>query len=504
MDKPRYKLFRLVGTFSDEEWAGAEKYLSALNREAACLKLFKKMKKLPPETLAGPDAKAILFRSVFPGQAYNDARLRKLMAHLTRHLEGYLIQSELEQDEPTRQHLLIRSLQRRSDYKLFKEAVGQRLKTLEGQPLRSTAYFQERHQLLKDLYYHPETAKRSMGEDVFGQYLLAGERHILLASLLDAGEQLVREKTTVSRARFPMLDAALSIAARQDDGQPAAQALFSQVLTLLLSPGEEADLPGLKAGLQNVFPELGETEQRMALKLLIHYALPFSNNGSQAHSRFMFDLYQLGIHCGLLQQGDNAIETNLFVNISTVGILVGELDWVARFMEQYGPLLPAEDRESAYHICWANWHYHVGLSGGGRNSLDEAIKHLLRVPTRSEDKFDLRARSLLLRVHFDAFQMDVREESLDDVLAQAKNFEQYLRRHATYPTPKKESYLRFIGHCRQLARLVNQPGTTTTEYRLFLEALLSDSHCALRRWLEEKAGALLHAPTEKPLTFNTQ
>jgi ASC-1-like (ASCH) protein len=229
-------------------------------------------------------------------------------------------------------------------------------------------------------------------------------------------------------------------------------------------------------------------EQRMALKLMILYAIPFSNNGDLAYSRFIFDLYQIGIERGLIRHGRNPIETTLYMNIAYAGILVDELDWTADFIKKHKSYLSENDRHNAYQLCVGAWHYKRGLKKGDEKEFKQAVYQLNLIPTRSDEALDLRVRSLKLRIRFDAFIST--KEALDDVLDEARSFERYLKKRKTYSASKRKSYLHFISYTRRLAKLVNQPDRDMGNVSSFMAELLSDETCVLRHWLLEKAEAL--------------
>ncbi|MCB0520588.1 MAG: hypothetical protein H6577_16135 [Lewinellaceae bacterium] len=487
----QYKLFRLIAALRPDELPGAERWLAATGNaaQADCLALYQYLTKRKPQILGGTDAKAAMSAHIYPGQPYNDAKMRKLMTRLTHLLEDFLIQQELSKDEATRHRLLASTLSRRGDYRLFKDAIEGRLKTIENGRVLGLAYYLEHQQLFASLYFHTETAKFTTHDSSLRQSIAHLEKHITLESLLMGAECLVRDRTLSSGGGYAFFENALQMAKGWGAECPPVIAFFRDVVLLLLRPGQVADLSKLSSQVLSVFDEMGGDEQRMALKLLIFYATPYANNGSGEHSKFIFDLYRLGMEKGLLQHGDNPIDPILFLNIAITGAVEGAFEWTADFIKKYHPMLPVQDRENARHLGLASWHYQLGLAQGDTAELCRALALLNHIPIRSDEIYDLRTRSLQFRIMFDLFLAGA--EPLETVLEQARNFKRYLSKNTTYSAAKRGAYTTFLQYAAALAKLLNQHGLDRGAITDFLEKLGFEKNCTLRHWLEEKAGAAL-------------
>ncbi len=486
----RYKLFRLMGTLDKKEMNRAEQRIASKNpgQVSHSLKLFRDIKKGTPHTKEGVEKKQYLFSEVFPDQPYDDNKMRKLMTGLTRELEDFLIQKELENDF-TKKGLLVKALSHRSDYKLFMEAVENRLKALDKQEKRGLAYFREKYQLLQSIYYHPETAKFTTKNDYFQEAAFYQECYFVLGSLMTGAEGLSRVRAIKSTDKFHLLEVAIKIANNMADKCPAVILLFKNLVGLLREKNQKADLKKLKEQLSSAFDRMAAEEQRMALKLLIVFATPHSNKGEKEYTRFIFDIYRMGIDHQLLKNGDNPIEALLFLNIAITGATVGELDWTNCFIKKYHSELATEDQLHAYNLCMATWHYKRGMIGNKMNDLREALRLLNFIPTRSEEILDLRARSLSLRIYFDLFARG--EAAYDVVHENARNFERHLANNSTYSTRKINAYLAFIRHCRKLAKLQNGVEKNEKAIKSFLKSLRADKTCVIKQWLLEKAEEVL-------------
>jgi len=487
-----YKLFRLMSVLGEGELPEVEKFLQSPfhNTNKDCTLLFRRLCKFHPGMDSTRLTKEFLFARLYGQAAYDDGKMRKLMARLTGLLERFLTIRALEGSEETSNKMLIQSLGDRSDYGLFKAAVDSRIKALEQRPERGREFFQEMYQLYQALFFHPETSKFTVRHDYFQPYISNIERFFTLAALQSGTESIIRRRTLKWDGQIYYLEAADQIAMNTDMAQVPVVNFFHQVFRLYYAPQEAADLTRLKEALTGCFAQMGFDEQRLALKVLINYAIPRSNDGSMEHAKFMFELFRIGIEKNMLIIGGSAVNTDLFMNITTTGLLVRELAWTKDFMKKYGGLLAEEDRFLALQFCKANWHYHNGLYLDDMGEFEKSLQALNLIPVRASENFDLRARSLQLRVSYEVFKR--KADILDNILAQAKNFRRHIAANHTYSEAKKDTYFNFIKHYSVLARLANDLDLQPPAVEKALLELNADKYCLLRRWLNEKLKELLN------------
>lgn len=486
----KYKLFRLMDTLSKKEIINAEHYLNGIYTEedSPVIKLFRGINKMVHQEKDDLEIKQLLFYEIFPENPFDDRKMRKLMTRLTHELEDFIIQQELGNDS-IKNHLLAKALYHRSDYKLFKEAVENRLRALEKKKKRGIAYFREKFQLLQSIYFHPETAKYTTKNDFFQEYAFYQECYIVLSSLMTGAEGLSRKRAIKSQDNFKFLEVAIEMANNMGEACPKVILLFKELVELLKNRNKRTDLKKLKNRVSSTFEMMEADEQRMALKLLIAYATPESNRGEKEYNRFIFDLYKMGIEYQLLKNGDSPIETTLFLNIAITGSTIGDLKWTKQFITDYYTELAKDDISLAFNLCMAAWHYKRGMVKNQMDDLKEALYLLNLIPTRSEEIFDLRARSLSLRIIFDLFVSG--EMTFEMVYENARNFERHLTNNSTYSMDKINAYVAFIDHCRKLARIHNDVNKSDLVVRSFVKSLQADQSCVIKQWLLEKAEEVL-------------
>ncbi len=486
-----YKLFRLVSVLGKHELTEMDKFLQSPfhNTHQECGLLFRQLCKFYPEMDNPKLTKEYLFARVYGKSQFDDGKMRKLMTRLTGLLERYLMVKALDGSAEMRSKALIHSLEDRSDYGLFKAVIDGRLSEMEQAPERGREYFREKYQLFQSIFFHSETGKFTVDHNYFQEYLSNFENYFALATLQNGTENILRRRFLKSRDEMFFLEAVDQVTATTAINRMPLVKFFHQVFRMYHAPNEQVDLEYLRGLLSQSFDLMSYDEQRMSLKLLINYAIPFTNQGSAAHTKFIFELYKVGLEKGMVMVGESAVSTDLFMNITTTGLLVGELDWTQDFIKKYGDLLPDEERELTLQYCAANWHYYNGLYLDSMIEFEKSLQAINLIPVRSSEKFDLRARSLQVRVSYELYKRDA--ESLDNILALARNFQRHIAANQTYSEAKKETYYHFLHHYKVLSRLANDPDLENRDVEQALAELEADKNCIMRRWLDEKLKELL-------------
>lgn len=486
-----YKLFRLMNVLDKRELPEMEKFLRSPfhNSSKECTQLFRQLCKFHPAMDSPKLTKEFLFARIYGKADFDDGKMRKLMTKLTGLLERFLAIRELDKSPEISNKLLIDSLGYRSDYGLFKAAIENRLNELESRPERGSDYFRELYQLYQAILYHNETSTNTVRHNYLQLYISNLERYFILAILQIVIQAVIRQRLTRYKAIIYFHEAADNLASGTELAQEPLISFFHQTSRLYFNPDADADFDKLKNTLFACYGQMSFDEQRMALKLLINYAIPFSNKGSLRHTRFIFELYRLGVEKGMLTIGESAVNTELFLNIHIVGLLAGEFEWTRDFTVEYGNQLPENEREIALQYCKASWYYHSGLNNNSLEELEKSLAAINLIPVRVSEKFDFRTRLLDLWVKYEIYRRDA--ESLDGVLASAKNFRRHLANNQTYSESKKLSINSFINHYSVLSRLVNNPDLENEMVEKALANLAADQQCILKNWLNEKLRELL-------------
>ena len=164
----QYKLIRLLKTLSKDEYLRFGKFLKSpfFNYTPSLIKFYEMLKRHHPN-FDSPRLKIEkLWARVFPDKAFTEQRFRQLCSDLTKLVEKYLIQLELERPESKAQHLLIQSLGRRNEYDLFEKAIKARMSLLGKEKMQDVNWHKEQMELLEYHYFHPLHNKQVKKNDM--------------------------------------------------------------------------------------------------------------------------------------------------------------------------------------------------------------------------------------------------------------------------------------------------------------------------------------------------
>jgi hypothetical protein len=484
-----FKLIKLMQVLTSKEILDVERHLGAsfFNPTEDVQKLFCQISKFHPNFENPKLTKERLYAKLYGKQPYNDGKMRKLMTQLTQLIEQYLMQKELKHSEELQTRLLARSLGERNNYELYLDVVESRLKDLDRQVERGRDYFRESYELSEMLYYHPGSGKLSKRNEYYGKAITDFERYFTLVMLQNEADNVVRTRLVREHGSSAYLDLALQVADEKDFAAINTIHFFRHIIMLL--KGEVDDnLDELRETAFGTFGLLSRFEKDFAINLLRNYAVPMSNNGSIPHRKFVLDLYKMELSQGLLA---NTISSTAFMNIVSVALAVGELDWVKFFLDEFSQNLSGDDREITLYYCQGVWCYYKGLESNQLNDFYEALQSMNRIPIRTGPNYEIRVRPSMLRIHFEIFER--RMESLDELLNHVRNFERHLNGSGEYAEPTRNSYLNFLRFFKSLARLIANPDSKKQALFEFVDKLNHETlSIAHKGWLIEKANGLAH------------
>jgi hypothetical protein len=485
-----YDLYQLFSVLEPKELPVVRKFLESPfhNTNKDCVALFNAICKHRSKQQEKPPTNKALYAQVF-GEPLpsDDVRLRKVRGELTRLLKRYFAFRELDQSERHQRQMLVKALSKRRDYQLFKSTADETLEMMENKPA-GAEYFKESGELFHTLYEHPETEKITHNHDYLRQSIHSTEAYFTLLTLQNGIECLLRQRTVASAENVRYLQAVDTFASEAPYANQPAIVLFHRIYKLFTKPHEPSDFQDMKNLLESSLPLLEEQEQRMAVRFLANFGTPYSNKGNRDYTRFCLDCYKLGIAHRLFLDGAQTFNPATFVNIVIAGASCSEFEWTKSFINEYEPLLPKTDRKIVPQFCLASWHYQKGSREDRTEDLLEAHRCLNKLPQRTNEKYDLRIRSLRLRVYFDLYLRGI--PGFENVLEKADQFKKHLTHNPTYSDQKKKEYFDFIQRIKTLFKIASQPALDIDQLHDYLSKIRKDDPPILGHWLLERAEGL--------------
>ncbi len=410
--------------------------------------------------------KQAAFEAVFPGEAYDDQRMRYAMSFLLKTIERFLICEEATADAVAAELHLAKAYRQMGLEKMTRRSMA-RARTLHERTALHDAVFYERGYLLEaeELEFtqtHKRTAARNLQ-----QVNHALDLSYLAKKLRQSCTALVHGAVANVEYDSGLLDLVLGYleSAPWLDEHPAIALYF--YFYQAATRGDEAYFSKLKKGIAEAGEQLPEEELRALLFLAINFCIQRFNRGEERYLEEVFGLYRGGLEQGLLLIGGQ-LSRFTFKNIAGIAIRLGAYDWTEAFIEEYGPAVEAAHRRNYTDFSLAKL-YHA------RQDYPRAMQLLHGV--EYEDLFlNLDAKVLLLKIYFEQGET----EALDNLLQSFQRFLQRKRKDLGY---HRENYLHFA---RLMGKLLQLPPGDREGLERLRREIGETKALAEREWLMER------------------
>lgn len=465
-------LLSVLDTFSKKEHRELRKWLQspAHNQREDVLDLYTGL--LEHDHL-GDDknpAKEIMFELTYPGEPYDDARLRQVMHFLLKAVEEYLLYQELMDDEVRGRILLTRVYRQRQLSKSFQRAVDQARSLQEKIPFRNRQFLQNEYYIEYERYAYLSGLRRTvplnlqeLGDALDASYLA---NKLRLACLMLAHQ-------TVYKADYDMglLQEVLNLVEEKHYTEVPAIAIYYYSYKAIQDTGTEGHFEQLKKQIFDHGDLFPETEIRDIYLLSINYCIGRMNAGVTSFVREAFDLYKNGLEKKILIQNE-LVSRWTFRNVVTNGTMLKEFDWTERFINEYKVYLEEQYRENIVHYSMAKLHFE-------KKEYDQAMR-LLAQMEYDDILMNLAAKTMLLKMYYESDELDILDSLLESVRV-------YMRRKKVIGY-HKDNYQNIIALTR---KLTNINPFEKDQLKRLREEVSATNPLTERRWLLEQIDDML-------------
>jgi tetratricopeptide (TPR) repeat protein len=171
-----------------------------------------------------------------------------------------------------------------------------------------------------------------------------------------------------------------------------------------------------------------------------NYCIKKINRGESAFLGELFRLYRQLLDQGILIESDGYLAHWYYKNITTVGLRLGDYEWVKDFLETYRQKIHPADRDNAYNYNLSAYYYE-------QRRYHEAMKLLQQVEF-TEVNYHLSAKALLLKIYYELEE----DEALKYLI---QSYQVYLKRNQDLAVAHIEGHknlLRFVKKAYRLRR----------------------------------------------------
>lgn len=461
MEKSR--LLQLLRSFSKLELRDFRRYLQSpyFSRRAEVASLFELLEPKLKNGRPAPEKEAA-YASVFPGQPFDDHRLRMLMSQLYQLAGQFLAVQDFLADEAQPLMRLGQVLRKRKQPALFSLAAADLAQKLEAQPYRNPDFYQTRYLASLEKYRNAYDMREMESQQL---QALSDELDtaFLTRKLWQACFLLSHEAVSNTSYDFGLLDDALRFAEQGNALDTPAIAIYYHCYRALTNP----DLPDFFQNFKALVLRHGglfpAEELRDLYILAINFCIRRYNAGNQAYLRDQFDFYKNGLRQGVFLT-DDELSRYTYQNAVTSGLVMRDFDWVEQFVTEYRDKLAEPYRESVFSFNLARLAYE-------KKQYDTALP-LLQKAEYKDLLLNLAAKTLQLKIYFELDEFDLLEAHLSA-------FKTFLRRKKELGY-HRENYLNTI----QFTRKLLETNPFDKEARAALRAELAEAkNVGEKEWL---------------------
>lgn len=434
------KLIKILWTFSEKELTKLGEFVHSpfFNHHQKVIPLLHYFQKIFPEPPVKALEKAVIFKKCYPKRAFEENYLRKQFSILYQLVQQFLIQQELENAIFEKEHALLRQYEKRNLTPLFQlqhRAMSKKLITNDSQ---NSDFFFQQYQLANDADAYFGRQQKRRFDEALQQKMDSFDAYYLIEKLKGCCEMMNRRKIVEGGYQLNFVEEILSFFQKSSSlSEIPIIKIYLQIFNTLREEEEETHFEKLSELLEEYQSEFSQKEAIGMYRYAQNYCIRRINRGEKRYFRELFELFQkqlthkINLPNGILSADD-------YKNIVTVGLSLGEADWVKTFIYDYkNALLPAS-RENVFHYNLANYYY-------GIKDYDSAIQ-LLNTVQFTDDYYEISGKIILAKTYF-------LQQEFEAIYYLIDAFKLNLRRNKRVATPYKLSVTNFLIQLKKVSKL---------------------------------------------------
>lgn len=401
-----------------------------------------------------------IFRHVFPGEAYDEKKIRYSMAFLSKAISQCLAYRSFVADTGMEDLYLAKLYRRKGLEKAAEKSIQEGREKLGQTQLRDTHFLYKSYLAAMNGYEQANLQSRDT-LSAYRQALDAWLQFSAAERLRLACSGLSHTALTNSLLSEEMLEEAVLFAGKSS-ATPALQ-LYKTIFQVLRTPAAGDHFLALKAQLAGCEIYFEKQELKNIYLLTINYCIRQINSGQKQFLEEVFALYNQGLEAGFFLE--NGIMSRFtFNNIVNAGLGLKAFDWTEKFILRYRDHIELRYRDSTFHYNLAILYYR-------KPDYNKAME-LLRVAVFDDMHHQLDSRRMLLKIYYELDATDALSSLLD-------SFKVFIYRQKAIGA-YKQHYLNLIRFTKKLLRLDfhNRPAIASLRTEIIGTEALAE-----REWL---------------------
>ncbi len=429
-------LWEVMRSLSKKEVRELNKWLQspAHNQREDVSRLFDYLHKHQHTDAETAADKKRVWKAVFPGEPFDDARLRQAMFFLLKAIEDYLVFKNSVEDKAVYLTTLAQIYRSRKLDKAYRQVHRQGLDWLQEQPLRNGYYLLHRYFLeLEEYNYRLPISQNTPvnlqeSADALEKWFLAEKLRIACA--------MIAHRNVFQKINYEpgLLPESLDYVLNKDLLKEPAIAAFYYAYMAIIQPNDEQYFDQLEKLIHAQIGCFDHSEARVLYIAAINYCVPKINQGSADYARRAFLLYRSGLETETLLE-NGIVSRYTFGNAVGAALRIGEYGWAEQFIEQFQHHLEERERKSIVNFNRARIYYEKG-------DYDNAQRLLMRFEY-DDMLLNIIAKTMLLKIYYEQTEFEAFESLLESMRI-------YLQRKEALDPARKAAYKNMLRMMRKL------------------------------------------------------
>ncbi len=434
------KLLQLLMSFDSIQLDELFKFVRSPihNEQEALINLYEYIYKKKDDFNETALLKETAWRNVFPKKDFNDVRMRRYIADLYKVCLNYLSWHQLEQNEMEKKILQLQFMRASKLNKHF----DSHLKSIQKWKLsNSKSNIQTLHQ--EFVIEQEISLNLDQGHDRGVEpnlQILSNKLDVFYLSNKLKSCCAITNYQNISKQEYhlPLIEEVLEHLEKTPYPDQPLIGFYHAALLSLLEFENEEHLAKMKSIIIEHPNEFLSEELKDMFTVAKNYIIKKANQ-NRSEKKYLVELFDL---YNLEMQGDSLLDQGFispftYKNIVTLGIHLGKEEWTKKFLEDYRPYLPIDQRESVYAFNLSRWHFN-------QKQFEKIIANLLQVEYH-EIFLELDAKVLLIKTYYEL-------DEIETLLSFLDSFKVFLNRKQKLNYHQK-SYLALITAVKKLIKL---------------------------------------------------
>ena len=452
--------------FSEEEIKNFSFFISSpyFNRLKNICRLFNIIKKYHPSYDSPAISNVNIFRRLFPGDKYNDSRIRSLFSYMYT-LAGKFLAAENYFSNKNRLNINIISGYRNKNHADYlNKSIDNAFRSLNKVKIKDHEHYEELYLL--------QYEKNHLGSYFKAERNFAAESDVLTASYLIKMLKLYATIYNIKNSLDLAVDEKLinmieTIAAMPSFSRiPAVK--MSSLLYRVTRYSDEKAFSEFTSDTAGQFSAFKPDDLYQSYILLLNFCVIKIREGKSKYIRQKFELYK-NITDKKLWQHEKFLSYVIFSNIVSSANENSEFSYALGFIKENSALIEPDARENITHFCYAKTFYSL-------KEYVKALKHLAQTGGMEDLFYKFAVKDLTIKIFFETGQFEPVNSVID-------SYRHLLSRSRVLTLSVKQSYRNYLNYLSEIlktedketleeikSRLINSPGFVNKEWLINITA----------------------------------